>query len=291
MVDEQQLELIEECHVLRRELSDLMSNDFDRILNETSEILKMSIRSLRRSDDPTEATTAEATAKPILLSLTHPQNSEILKCTLTLHGSDITNADVIYKAGTKVQPPMNTAFRTNIATQQMKYWFLQQLHECRQHLERALRYVELADFERNIDQIYKAIQYLDLIIDSVNDAKDNILLPKKKRIDDLRRNKNTSIFTPAIPENIAFSFYVQGSKLSFAVYHTSVQGKSSGYFKHAVEANVSALAELLNHLTFILLQLQQFRDKLRIFDEYQNGSDWKSSVEKQNTNDSLMTMF
>ena len=58
MADEQQLELIEECNVLvcictkmsyryilsyfqRRELSDLMSNDFDRILNETSEILKV----------------------------------------------------------------------------------------------------------------------------------------------------------------------------------------------------------------------------------------------------------
>ncbi len=66
-----------------------------------------------------------------------------------------------------------------------------QLHECRQHLERALRYVELTDFERNIEQLYKAIQYLDLIIDCVNNAKDNILLPKKKRIDDLRRNKNT----------------------------------------------------------------------------------------------------
>jgi hypothetical protein len=35
------------------------------------------------------------------------------------------------------------------------------------------------------------MQYLDLIIDSVNNAKDNVLLPKKKRIDDLRRNKNT----------------------------------------------------------------------------------------------------
>jgi hypothetical protein len=42
------------------------------------------------------------------------------------------------------------------------------------------------------------------------------------------------IFTPPIPENMAFSFYVQGAKLSFAVYHTSVQGKSSGYFKHFV---------------------------------------------------------
>lgn len=66
-----------------------------------------------------------------------------------------------------------------------------QLHECSQHLEHALRYVALADFDRNIDQLHKAIQYLDLIIDSVNSAKDNILLPKKKRIDDLRRSKNT----------------------------------------------------------------------------------------------------
>ncbi|CAF0726909.1 unnamed protein product [Adineta steineri] len=289
MEDELQLELIEECNVLHRELNDLMTNDFDRVLVETTEILKTSIRLLKRSDDPTE----ETTAKPVLLSLTHPQNSEILKCTVTLLGSDITAADVVYKAGTKVQPPMNNAFRTSIATQQMKYWFLQQLHECRQHLERAFHYVELTDFERNIDQLYKAIQYLDLIIDCINNAKDNILLPKKKRIDDLRRNKNTSIFTPAIPENIAFSFYIQGSKLSFAVYHTSVHGKASGYFKHYIEANVPTLADLLNQLSYMLLQLQQLRDKLRIFDEYQNGSDWKLMEEKQKKDSigDLMTAF
>lgn len=54
-----------------------------------------------------------------------------------------------------------------------------------------MRYTALADFDRNIDQMYKAINYLDLIIDCVNQAKDNVLLPKKKRIDDLRRSKNT----------------------------------------------------------------------------------------------------
>lgn len=290
MDDEQHAELIEECNVLRRELSDLMTNDFDRVLKETNTILKNCIASLKRPDESAEST-IEATAKPITLTLTHPQNSEILKCTVTLFGSDITVADVTYKAGTKVQPPMNSAFRTNIVAQQMKYWFLQQLHECTQHLERALRYVELADFERNIEQLYKAIQYVDLMIESVNGAKDNILLPKKKRIDDLRRNKNTTIFHPPIPENIAFSFYVQGSKLSFAVYHTSIQGKSSGYFKHYVEANVPALADLLNQLSYILLRLQQLRDKLRIFDEYQNGPDWKSMEDKQKESESLMTMF
>lgn len=61
MDDEQQLELIEECNVLvgvcilkcvtllslfififqRRELNDLMTNDFDRVLIETKEILKV----------------------------------------------------------------------------------------------------------------------------------------------------------------------------------------------------------------------------------------------------------
>ncbi|CAF3317381.1 unnamed protein product [Rotaria socialis] len=291
MEDEQQAELIEECNVLRRELSDLMTNDFDRVLKEINDILKNSIRSLKRPDDSTELTSSEATAKPILLSLTHPQSSEILKCTVTLFGSDLTTAEVIYKAGTKVQPPMNTAFRTTIATQQMKYWSLQQLHECSQHLERALGYLACADFDRNIYQLHKAIQYLDLIIDSVNSAKDNILLPKKKRIDDLRRSRNTTIFSPSIPENMAFSFYVQGSKLSFAVYHTSVQGKSSGYFKHFIEANVPALADLLNQLSYILLQLQQLRDKLRVFDEYQDGSDWKLMEEKQKETNILMTMF
>ncbi|CAF4521383.1 unnamed protein product [Rotaria sp. Silwood1] len=277
MEDEQQAELIEECNVLRRELNDLMTNDFDRVLTEITDILKTLIRSLKRPDESTDITSSDSTAKPIVLSLTHPQNSEILKCTVTLLGSDITTADVVYKAGTKVQPPMNNAFRTTIATQQMKYWSLQQLHECTQHLERALRCVVLTDFDRNIEQLYKAIQYLDLIIDCINNARDNILLPKKKRIDDLRRNKNTTIFQPPIPENMAFSFYVQGSKLSFAVYHTSVQGKSSGYFKHFIEANVPTLADLVNQLSYILLQLQQLRDKLRIFDEYQNGADWNTN--------------
>ena len=38
-----------------------------------------------------------------------------------------TQQNVTYKAGTKVQPPMNNAFQTSIATQQLKYWFLQQV--------------------------------------------------------------------------------------------------------------------------------------------------------------------
>ncbi|CAF5073365.1 unnamed protein product [Rotaria magnacalcarata] len=73
MDDEQQEELIEECNVLRRELNDLMTNDFDRVLKEINDILKNSIRSLKRPDDSTDLTSSEATAKPILLSLTHPQ--------------------------------------------------------------------------------------------------------------------------------------------------------------------------------------------------------------------------
>ena len=106
-------------------------------------------------------------------------------------------------------------------------------------------------------------------------------------------------------------FYVQGSKLSFAVYHTSVQGKSSGLFqtlckydlifeekkdyscwKFRSKQIVPPLADLLNQLSYLLLHLQQLRDKvsrslfflrggklmriflsfsLSIFDEYQNG--------------------
>ncbi len=31
--------------------------------------------------------------------------------------------------------------------------------------------------------------------------------------------------------------------------------------------------------------------QLRIFDEYQNGFDWKLMEEKQKTSDNLMTMF
>jgi len=183
-----------------------------------------------------------------------------------LHGSDIVAADVTYKAGTKVQPPHNPAFRTSIIQQQHgRYWFLQQLHECAHHLERAMKYLQLTDFERNSDQLKKALQYLDSIMECVNNAKDNILLPKKKRIDDLRRNKNTAIFTPAIPENMAFSFYVQGSKLSFAVYHTSGQGKASGYFKHVVEANVPSISLLLLQLAHIMSLLEHLRDKLKNF--------------------------
>jgi len=108
----------------------------------------------------------------------------------------------------------------------------------------------------------------------------------------LRRNKNTSIFSPAIPENIAFSFYIQAAKLSFAVYHTSGQGKSSGYFKHSVEVHVPTIGILLQQLISMLVQLQQLRDKLRIFDEYQNGSDWKLMEQQEDEKaTNLMTMF
>lgn len=65
------------------------------------------------------------------------------------------------------------------------------MHECSQHLERAQRSVELTDFDRHVDQLNKAIQFVDSIFESVNSARDTLLLPKKKRIDDLRRNRNT----------------------------------------------------------------------------------------------------
>ncbi|CAF1384107.1 unnamed protein product, partial [Didymodactylos carnosus] len=196
---DEKAELIEECKVLRLELDNLMINDFDRVLTETNEILKTAIKTLKRSNDPT-LSNGDSNVHPLVLSLTHPQNSEILKCTVTLHGSDIVAGEVLYKAGGKVSPPMNSVFKTNIVPSQMKYWFLQQLHECKHHLEQALRYIQLTDFERNFEQMNKAIHV---------------------------------IFTPPIPENMAFSFYVQGTKLSFAVYHCG-QGKTSGYFKHVV---------------------------------------------------------
>ncbi|CAF0795607.1 unnamed protein product [Didymodactylos carnosus] len=218
-----------------------MAKEFDRVLAEANEIIKSAIKSLNRSNDPNGDSNA------LVLSLTHPQNSEILKCTVTLHGSDIVGGDVTYKAGGKVTPAMNNVFKTSIITSQMKYWFLQQMHECKHHLERAIRYIQLADFDRNFEQMNKAAY---------------------------------AIFAPPIPENMAFSFYIQGSKLSFAVYHCG-QGKTSGYFKHVVEANVPSIANLLAQLTHILSLLQHLRDKFQIFEEYQNGSDWKAMIEQE----------
>lgn len=130
---------------------------------------------------------------------------------------------------------------------------------------------------------------------------------------------------------MAFSFYIQGGKLSFAVYQIVVQGKNSGYFKHFVRlkktfsllSNRSVNRSILGRVkrsgthksyqsTFLdssliataarqsksnsfvrrrFVFIDRFLFQLRIFEEYQQGFDWKLMETKKKDTSNLTTSF
>ena len=58
---------------------------------------------------------------------------------------------------------------------------------------------------------------VDKILDSINSARNILLFPKKRSINELKNQKNMKIF-PLVPNDLLFSFYVQGFKLVLAIY-------------------------------------------------------------------------
>ena len=70
--------------------------------------------------------------------------------------------------------------------------------------------------------------------------------------------------TPALPSELALSFFVQGYKLIFAVYHIVSDGKGASKFnRYSAECLIPWINEALLLLTVGLQTAQQLKDKVR----------------------------
>ena len=71
---------------------------------------------------------------------------------------------------------------------------------------------------------------------------------------------------PAIPPELALSFYLQGYKLIFAVYHIVADPKTNvtKFNRYQAEAVVPWVNDVILYLTIALQTAQQLKDKVHL---------------------------
>jgi len=96
-----------------------------------------------------------------------------------------------------------------------------------------------------------------------------LVVPKKRTMEEIMQSRNMRSLQPPLPTDLAVSFYIQSYKLVFAVYH--VQKDSHGQQKFDVlqaECSVPWLSEALVLFTVALQLCQQLKDKVEVFNQY-----------------------
>jgi len=61
--------------------------------------------------------------------------------------------------------------------------------------------------------------FLNNIMESLLRARQALVVPKKRTLEELVNSKNVKSLVPPLPREVAVSFYLQSWKLIFAVYH------------------------------------------------------------------------
>ena len=99
---------------------------------------------------------------------------------------------------------------------------------------------------------------MDRLLEAINTARNILLFPKKRSIAELQAQKNMKIFA-LVPNDLVFSFYIQGFKLILAIYSL----KPNESTKHLLECqSIAWLNNTMVLLTACLQKLQQTKDKV-----------------------------
>ena len=133
--------------------------------------------------------------------------------------------------------------------------------------------------------------HLKTIIANVTEARDALMLPKKRwavaidsviaplrSLAELREHASNACFTPSLPPDVTLSFYVAGAKLMCASYHvqssaattsaaTGDVGCKQTFVVVQAECTVPWLADVLSQLSLALRDVQSLHDKLVGFGE------------------------
>ncbi|XP_067012981.2 protein rogdi isoform X2 [Anabrus simplex] len=189
---------------------------------------------------------------------------EQIKCIVTLTGDSISYADINFK----VQRQQNVAYRTTI--QNENPWKLQQVQDAGNHLQQALVHIENVDKDYVFKSSEEVLHVLGCVLGSLQRGRSSLIIPRKRTIDDLMRSRNMKSLSPALPEDLAISFYIQSHKLVFALYQLSNVHGQMKFDTHQAECSVPWLNEVLVLFTVALQLCQQLKDKIAVFSQYKD---------------------
>ena len=94
--------------------------------------------------------------------------------------------------------------------------------------------------------------FLSTVMGSLLRARQALVVPKKRTLEDLVNSKNVKSLVPPLPREVAVSFYLQSWKLIFAVYHMVTDKGVSRFDRYQAECVVPWVNDVLLLLTVAL---------------------------------------
>lgn len=197
--------------------------------------------------------------KPQRNLLSSPSNIGQVKCVVTLMGDTLCDADISFRHKSGKD---NHIFKTKFGADGQ--WILQQIRDAANHLAGALAIFHNHGDDHTFTSSKEVLMVLDNIQKLLTAGRSCLSFPQRKTIEDLIRSTSMQSFQPALPGDVAVSFYVHSAKLVLAIYHLH---QASSYIeivsKHQVECTVQWINEAIVLFTVAIQQCQHLADKVR----------------------------
>jgi len=187
-----------------------------------------------------------------------------VKVIVTLSGDCISAADINLKLP---RPHSKDAYHNTTVREDLP-WMLQQVQDAANHLQLAMEQLTALPTDHRFSSAAEVSHFLAGLMASLGRARQSLVVPKKRTLEDLVSSKNVKSLVPPLPREVAVSFYLQSWKLIFAVYHMVTDKGVSRFDRYQAECVVPWVNDVLLLLTVSLQTAQQLRDKLDIFQQY-----------------------
>lgn len=248
---DEKVEIKLEHDVMRAELDSLLKSEAPKVCKFLNEYLEHILRYLTKQC-PLTNESLENKGKMERANLVCVNGQEGIKCSLLMSANELKNIEINYKLSARHN---NYIYKSKEECS----WNLYQISNCSDILKSILLYMENLSF-KSLDQ---ACLHFDHLTELINQARNVLIFPKKRTIVELQTQKNMKIF-PLVPNDLVFSFYIQGFKLILAIY--ILKGNESS--KHVLECtSIDWLNNVMILLTTCLQKMQQMKDKLNFFEQ------------------------
>jgi len=191
-------------------------------------------------------------------------SGEQVKVVVTLTGDAISGADINLKLP---RPHTKDAYHNTTVREDLP-WKLQQVQDAANHLQLVAEQLSTLPEQHQFKSADEVSHFLSSITESLLRARQALVVPKKRTLEELVNSKNVRSLVPPLPREVAVSFYLQSWKLIFAVYHMVTDKGVSRFDRYQAECVVPWVNDVLLLLTVSLQTAQQLRDKLDIFKQY-----------------------
>lgn len=256
-MNEEDIEISNEIEVLKHEFEFVLKEEVTSIFNEIRGQINIILHYLTKSVDKKPTTISQIINQSRIerLNLIPTQTGlDGIKCSLNMSANELSYIEINYKLS---QRHNNFVYKSK----EESTWHLHQISNCGDTLKTLVSYISNLDLP--FISYEQAMFHIEHLLDEVNAARNILLIPKKRLIPELQNQKNMKIF-PMIPNDLVFSFYLQGFKLILAIY--SIKGSET--MRYSLECNIPWINNIMILLTSCLQKLQQLKDKVNIFDQF-----------------------